>query len=232
MNLLALDTSGSACVIGIRTDQSTHVHAEIVDRSHSKILLPRIKSLMEQASLAFSDLDYIIYGKGPGSFTGLRIAVGVTQGLGYGLGIPVVPVSTMACVAQRVYREHGHRNIAVALHARVDEVFFSTYVVNDEGLVVLVEQEGVRQLHALGIDWQRDAWQDYVGVGSGWIHESAAQLDTIPATIIGLDTLAADDLLDLGTYAIGQGQAVVAVDARPEYLRETVASVPKPVSLG
>ncbi|MDC6451124.1 tRNA (adenosine(37)-N6)-threonylcarbamoyltransferase complex dimerization subunit type 1 TsaB, partial [Pseudomonadales bacterium] len=99
MNILAIDTSTTACVLGIRTEDTEITRFELIDRSHSLELLPRIVTILADANLDKNDIHLIVFGKGPGSFTGLRIAVGVTQGLAFGLDIPVVGVSTLACIA-------------------------------------------------------------------------------------------------------------------------------------
>ena len=96
MNILAIDTSSKACVLGIATGEENFTEQKIVDRSHSKIILPSIVDLVARAGLVNHDLDLIVFGQGPGSFTGLRIGVGIVQGLAFGLNIPVVAVSSMA----------------------------------------------------------------------------------------------------------------------------------------
>ena len=105
MNILAIDTSTTACVLGVRTEDTEITRFEQIDRSHSLELLPRIVTILADANLDKNDIHLIVFGKGPGSFTGLRIAVGVTQGLAFGLDIPVVGVSTLACIAQGRFRK-------------------------------------------------------------------------------------------------------------------------------
>ena len=96
-------------------------------RSHSRDILPTITALLTKNKLSLRNLNYIVYGQGPGSFTGLRIAVGVVQGLAFGLNIPVVPVSSLACLAQAQYRRSGQQQIVSALHARKEEVYLGKY---------------------------------------------------------------------------------------------------------
>ena len=131
MNILAVDTSSSACVLGVRTSNQTWTDEAIVDRSHSKEVLPRIEALLQRAGVDKSSLNLIVYGQGPGSFTGLRIGVGVVQGLAYGLGIPVVGVSSLACLAQKQLRLGNGSYGLVALTARHTEVYFGAYEARD-----------------------------------------------------------------------------------------------------
>ena len=224
MNVLAIETSTTACCLGLRLgDQTTEQFVQL-QRTHSREILPRIAALLADTGVELSALDLLVYGKGPGSFTGLRIATGVVQGLGYGLDIPVVGISTLACCAQGRYREFGDTQIVVAETARADEVFFGAYSVVD-GHVQPVLADGMylaSELPAL----QAGRW---VGIGSAWhqrpemelaLHNNMAaiQLEIYPR---------APDLLDLGILEWQAGRAMEALQATPEYLREQVALRPK-----
>ena len=134
MNILAIDTSTTACVLGVRTEDTEITRFEQIDRSHSLELLPRIVTILADANLDKNDIHLIVFGKGPGSFTGLRIAVGVTQGLAFGLDIPVVGVSTLACIAQGRFRKSVDgtaTHVMVAQTARQEELFYGAYDVQN-----------------------------------------------------------------------------------------------------
>jgi len=221
MNVLALDTSSNALVLGLQAGGRRLERFELVERSHSREILPAIIGLFEEAGLSLRQLDAIVYGKGPGSFTGLRITVGVVQGLAYGLDIPVVPVSSLACLAQGEYRGYGNTCIVVALTARKQEVFFGAYEIYD-GLARLVGKEAVLDVAEVpGV-----TGNNWVGVGSGWKLEDKLEKS------LGVDIREVrcevwprpTDLLDLGIAAFERGEAIAAHDAVPEYLREQVAS--------
>ena len=124
MNILAIDTSTKVCVLGVATEQQRYTDEKVVDRSHSKVVLPSIVKLLADAGLKNEDLDLIVFGQGPGSFTGLRIGVGIVQGLAFGLDIPVVAVSSMACLAQSAYRTNQHEHCLIALTALSAIKFF------------------------------------------------------------------------------------------------------------
>ena len=223
MNSLAIDTSTSQCVLGVSKGQLRYTRVIDSGRSHSRDILPNIESLMAEAQLALQELDVIIFGQGPGSFTGLRIAVGVVQGLGYGLGIPVVPLSTLACLAYGEFVRSGAENVLVALTARQEEVFYGAYSMIDDEYPTFVISESVcdvRALPSLTGDWSL--------IGSG----SNLQTKIERATGIGfIDVqpdcqVSPDALLSLGEFRWRDGSSVSAMDARPEYLRQTVAVKP------
>ena len=143
MNTLVIDTSTEAQVLGLGLGDRIVEKFDIVGRDHSRIILDSIMALLDEEGIDKKQLELIVFGQGPGSFTGLRIAVGVVQGLAYGLGIPVVGVSTLACLAQGQYRLTGAANIVVAQSARKEEVFFGSYCISD-GIAQLQGVEGVQ----------------------------------------------------------------------------------------
>lgn len=223
MNLLAIDTSSKFCAIGLQIGKKRWQSVAMSDRSHSRDILPNIVELTDQAGVSLNDLDAIVFGKGPGSFTGLRITVGVVQGLGFGLQIPVIPVSSLACLAQGECRESGAKSIFVVLSARKEEVYFGAYHVHD-AIPKLVGEEGVVQASLVPV-LESAHW---VGVGDGWHLQS--QLES--ATGNKMQHIRAEaypqpqDLLDIGVVKLGRGETIDAMQALPEYLREKVASKP------
>lgn len=125
--LLALDTATEACSVALLHDGKVLSHYEVIPRLHAQRLLPMIKDLLAEAGVAMSALDAIAFGRGPGAFTGVRIAIGVVQGLAFALERPVLPVSNLAVLAQRAFREHGVSQVASAIDARMDEVYWGCY---------------------------------------------------------------------------------------------------------
>ena len=124
MNLLALDTSTEFCSAALlRGESLTHREAHAVQR-HSELILPMIEELLASADFELSQLDGIAFGAGPGSFTGLRIACGVAQGLAFGVDIPVVPVGTLVALAQ----ETGADKVIACLDARMGEIYHAVYL--------------------------------------------------------------------------------------------------------
>ena len=225
MNVLAIETSTTACSLGLRIDSETIEQTTQLGRNHSREILPRIGALLTDTGVELRSLDLIVFGKGPGSFTGLRIALGVVQGLAYGIGVPVVGISTLACCAQGRYRAFGDEHIVVAETARLTEVYFGAYRVSN-GLVEPIMADAIFE----AAEVPPLAPQRWVGIGSAW--QERASLETaLSAKMVEVQTQifpAAIDLLDLGIRAYEAGEGLNPMLATPEYLREQVAS--KPVS--
>jgi tRNA threonylcarbamoyladenosine biosynthesis protein TsaB len=221
VNILGIDTSSQHCVVALQIGDHQASDVRHSGRSHSRDILPVITSLLSEQGVALGDLDLIVFGQGPGSFTGLRIAVGVVQGLAFGLDIPVVPVSSLACLAQAEFGRCGALQIVSVLHARKEEVYLGVYRIT-QGIAMLDGQEMVIDVK----DLDRRLTGDWVGVGDGWILREQLQ----QALHVEMASVVADvypqpaALLDLGMAGYKAGLAVAAVDARPEYLREEVAS--------
>jgi tRNA threonylcarbamoyladenosine biosynthesis protein TsaB len=194
-------------------------HYEVIPRLHAQKLLPMIKDLLAEAGIGLSALDGIAFGRGPGAFTGVRIAIGVVQGLAFGLDRPVLPVSNLAVLAQRALREQGATQVAAAIDARMDEVYWGCYR-EVAGEMKLVGEEAVMppELAAL----PSAATGDWFGAGTGWGYAGR-----IAVSVVGQDATLlphAQDLLTLGTFAWDRGEAIIADDAQPVYLRDKVAT--------
>jgi tRNA threonylcarbamoyladenosine biosynthesis protein TsaB len=169
--LLALDTATEACSVALLHDGKVTSHYEVIPRLHAQKLLPMIKQLLADAGTTLAAVDAIAFGRGPGAFTGVRIAIGVVQGLAFALERPVLPVSNLAVLAQRALREHGARQVAAAIDARMDEVYGGCYRGNRRGNApgrpeaVLPPESAVLPVGAEG---------DWFGAGTGWGMASAS----------------------------------------------------------
>jgi tRNA threonylcarbamoyladenosine biosynthesis protein TsaB len=218
MKLLAIDTSTHACSAALLIDGEIQQRFEITPKAHTKLLLPMVDSLLKEADIKLTQLDALAFGCGPGSFTGLRIATGVVQGLAFGADLPVVPVSTLAALAQ----QYSTMPLSfVAMDARIGEVFWGVYEKNTEGFVELIGEEVVAYVHDL-IFPLRHA----VGIGSGWaVYEKELSEHTQGQVLeIEHDVLPqASAMATLGVRGFHQGYAVCAEDAQPVYLRDKVA---------
>ncbi|RBL65802.1 tRNA (adenosine(37)-N6)-threonylcarbamoyltransferase complex dimerization subunit type 1 TsaB, partial [Pseudomonas sp. MWU13-2625] len=135
--MLALDTATEACSVALLHDGKVTSHYEVIPRLHAQKLLPMIQELLANAGVTLQQVEAIAFGRGPGAFTGVRIAIGVVQGLAFALERPVLPVSNLAVLAQRALREHGATQVASAIDARMVEVYWGCYqeVAGEMGLV-------------------------------------------------------------------------------------------------
>jgi tRNA threonylcarbamoyladenosine biosynthesis protein TsaB len=215
MRVLAIETSTEHCSVALQQGDETLSHSELAGQRHSEILLAMIDRLLAEAGCSFQDLDGIAFGAGPGSFTGVRIAASVTQGLALGLQTPVMPVCTLEALAEA----SGHDRVACALDARLDEVYFAAYERRGEGWEAIVEPclSVIGELASL----PADGW---TGVGSGFailegeLAHHLQLVQTKPEQFPQARAVAA-----LGTRLLSQGGGMDAAEAQPIYLRNKVA---------
>jgi len=139
MKILALDTSTEACSVAAWEDGAVQEKFEIVRQGHSLRLLPMVDEVLAQAGWALGDCDALAFGRGPGSFTSLRIGAGVVQGLAFGAGLPVVPVSSLLALAQA----QDANQVLAALDARMDQVYWVCCRRDANGLMQAVSEEAV-----------------------------------------------------------------------------------------
>ncbi len=180
-----------------------------------------VQAVLEDAGISLSDLDAIAFGRGPGSFTGVRIGISVAQGLAFGAGVPLIGISTLAAMAQGAYRLDGAEQVLTAIDARMNEVYFGRYELID-GRMQLVGDEVVSEPAAL---------VDVRGKLAGLVTCVGTGFETYGETLSGLaDELAvsqvrfpaAEDMLPLARAAWLAGEAVPVEQATPVYLRDKV----------
>ncbi|HGN2785598.1 tRNA (adenosine(37)-N6)-threonylcarbamoyltransferase complex dimerization subunit type 1 TsaB [Pseudomonas aeruginosa] len=221
--LLALDTSTEACSVALLHEGRALSHYEVIPRLHAQRLLPMVRDLLDEAGVALSAVDAIAFGRGPGAFTGVRIAIGVVQGLAFALQRPVLAVSDLAILAQRAYREQGAERVAAAIDARMDEVYWGCYQLQ-QGEMRLAGSEAVLPPERVAVPWDADA-ADWFGAGTGW-----GYVERMPQRPAALDASLlphAEDLLSLAGFAWARGEGVEAEQALPVYLRDNVATPKK-----
>ena len=136
--LLAIDTSTEACSAALGIGGDVRERYEFAPRQHAELILPMVDALLAEGQIKLKDLDGLAFGRGPGAFTGVRIATGVIQGLAFGAGLPVVPVSSLAALAQGA--APGHSSIMSAFDARMGEVYWGAFAVDKQGLVRILRQ--------------------------------------------------------------------------------------------
>lgn len=119
MRILAIDTATEACSVALWNNGTTFAHFEECPREHTQRILPLVKTILTEGNTALTDLDALAYGRGPGSFTGVRIGIGIAQGLALGADLPMIGVSTLATMAQGAWRMTGATRVLAAIDARM-----------------------------------------------------------------------------------------------------------------
>jgi len=220
MKLLAIDTTEDACSAALLLDAGVRERFELAPRRHSELILPMMDGLLNEAGLALGDLDALAFARGPGAFTGLRIAASVIQGAAFAAGLPVVPVSSLQALAQGLLREHGHGAVLAAFDARMGEVYWGCYRV-DGDIMRAVADDRVGPPGAVAVA-PGGAW---VGAGSGWLAQGPvlAKMLEAGAAVHGDAMVHARDVATLAASAFATGAAVAAEQAVPVYLRNEVA---------
>ena len=222
MRILALDTATEACSVALWHDGDVLERGSVPVRGHAELLLPMVRALLGEAGSSLRDLDAIAFGRGPGAFTGVRIAASVTQALAFGLDRPVVAVSDLAAVALRAHREHGARMVLVCMDARMREVYAGAFEVSDGSAPVALDEERVIAPEEV----RRPGDADWFGAGHGFAaHAGLAAGLALPADRVLSSLLpAAGDVARIAVAALRAGCARPADEALPVYLRNDVAS--------
>ena len=223
MKLLAVETATEACSAALYLDGEVIERSRVSPRDHAQLILPMIDGLMAEAGLKPSALDALAFGRGPGSFTGVRIATGVIHGIALGGELPVVPVSTLAAVAQEFFDRNGdgHRTAFAAMDARMGEIYFAVYRKGLSGFAELLGEELVTPADSI-------VFPDLAGsgIGTGWgaYREPLMRRLGWRIGLIETDNLPrAAAVARLGAQGYASGLAVDVEDAQPVYLRNKVA---------
>lgn len=222
MKLLAIDTATEACSAALYSDGVIVERYALAPREHAGLILPMVDELLREADIRPAQLDAVAFGRGPGAFTGLRIAAGVAQGIAFGADLPVVPISTLAALAQGCYRERGVARVLAAIDARIGEVYWGSYACDIDGLMRACGVEYVTRADAVPPP-EGEGW---CGAGNAW----AAYGDALRARLRGRVSDVegaryphAHDVALLAAAAYRRGETVGAEQAAPVYLRDEVA---------
>jgi tRNA threonylcarbamoyladenosine biosynthesis protein TsaB len=220
MKLLAFDTSTHWLSVACGADAAWYVRGEPAGQAHSERLLPLVDAVLAEAGWSLRSLDGIAFGAGPGSFTGVRIACGVAQGLGLGADLPLVPVPTLEALAQAAWREHSATHVVACLDARMREVYVAAYVREEARWNEILAPAVLAPSDVAMPSRGHAAW---FGIGGGFAAYPAL------ATQLALQHVHADAVPDaraIGELAqprLAAGEGVAAVDALPLYVRHRVA---------
>lgn len=227
MKLLAFETATEACSVAVSVDGQVLERFALAPRRHAELALPWAQALLAEAGLARAQLDAIAVSRGPGAFTGVRLGIGIAQGIALGLDRPVVAVSTLAVLAATgaaaasADADAAGQNVLAAIDARMGEVYLGTFDCRDGAALALGPEVVVRPQDAeipAGAAWR--------GVGTGFAAADAALSIRLAAVLTHVDAQALPRAgvlarLAAGLFARGGGEAPERVE--PAYLRNRVA---------
>ncbi|MCG9714275.1 tRNA (adenosine(37)-N6)-threonylcarbamoyltransferase complex dimerization subunit type 1 TsaB [Shewanella insulae] len=218
LSLLALDTCTEFCSVALQYQGQVFAREADAPREHSQRLLPMVQEVLQEAGIELSQVDVIAYGRGPGSFTGIRICTSMTQGLALGQDLPVVGISTLGAMAQAAIKLKGATQVAAAIDARMGEIYYGEYRSVD-GLASLVGEERVCAPEELSSQLAFDTPLAACGTG----------FDAYPALLAEQMSLVEEAkfplarfMLPLAEAAVKAGLATEVDQLQPVYLRDTV----------
>lgn len=223
MKLLALDTATEACSAALLIGETLIARYEEPVRGHAERILPMVDAVLSEAGVSLEQLDAIAVGRGPGAFTGVRIAIGVAQGLAFGIDKPVLPVSDLAALAQRAVGEHGARQVVACIDARMNEVYWAHFAVGADGLVSPTTEEQLTAPEAVALP----GTAGWFAAGTGWsVTALAARLGSSARSSDARLLPRATEIARLAQRDHRLGRAVPAETVQPVYLRDQVARAP------
>ena len=225
MKLLALDTATEACSAALLIDGTIRERYEVAPRGHARLLLPMLDDLLVEAGLKPAQLDAIAFGRGPGSFTGVRIAASVAQGIAFAADLPVLPVSTLAALARDALQRTTVTQVLAAIDARMGEIYWAAFARDAHGEPQALTDEQVAPATAVCVP----AGTEWFGIGSGWAVYETALRAHFGDTLSGIDAAAlprAAQIAQLAAVDFAAGGAVPAELALPVYLRNQVTQRP------
>lgn len=166
MRILSFDTSTDACSVALCCGERVFARFEVAPRLHAQKILLMVQSVLTEANLTLSQLNAIAYGAGPGSFMGVRLATGIAQGLSFGSGVPLIPISTLQTIAQAAYEKNGAKKVVAGWDARMQEIYWGFYSADEKSVMQVVKADAlctpesvdIASMLALGSDFAGNAW--------------------------------------------------------------------------
>lgn len=221
MKLLSIESSTETLSLALQTEAGLLTFDEVTGPAASQRILPEIQHLLIKAGVKLPQLDGIVYGMGPGAFTGVRVAVGVTQGLAFGADLPVVGISSVLAVAETAWQQTQASKVLVCLDARMGEVYHAAYIRQAEQWVEVCPPVVCKPHEVPAI-----TGEGWLGAGSGWRVFTKELSGKYPSQLAGvapemMPKASAMLALAQPVFAAGLGQA--AHEAAPLYVRNRVA---------
>ena len=240
LTLLALDTSTEACSVALLYNGEKTYLSELAQRTHAKRILPMVDEILTDSGLKLNQLDALAFGRGPGSFTGVRVGAALAQGLALGADLPVIPISNLTAMAQAAFELYQAKNVAAAIDARMNEVYFSQLVREkkctdfgqffiwknlipeqvcspEKALVQLANSTALNIATSTALNI---ATSTALRVGTGW--NAYAQFATKGLTGSDIELPDARYMLELARVEWLQQKMISALEIEPIYLRNEV----------
>ena len=240
LTLLALDTSTEACSVALLYNGEKTYLNELAQRTHAKRILPMVDKILTDSGLKLNQLDALAFGRGPGSFTGVRVGAAIAQGLALGADLPVIPISNLTAMAQAAFELYQAENVAAAIDARMNEVYFSQLVREkkctdfgqffiwknlipeqvcspEKALVQLANSTALNIATSTALNI---ATSTALRVGTGW--NAYAQFATKGLTGSDIELPDARYMLELARVEWLQQKTISALEIEPIYLRNEV----------
>lgn len=234
MKILAIETSTDACSAALSLDGEIDIIFEIAPQQHSQLILQQCDYLLKKAGLLPSQMDAIAFGRGPGSFTGLRIAAGVTQGIAFANDLPVIAISTLAAQAQKICQQYPNHTILSTIDARMKEIYWGAFELSNN----ILQAKGVEQVNTASVIARSKTLtgaNKLIGIGSGWEAHSITLAAALPNCHISETLLnirpSAKEIAILAIEEFHRNNVLSADKAIPVYLRNNVAKKSKRHSL-
>jgi len=225
VKILALDTATEACSVSLGIGARSIDRYVELERGHAEQLLPMVDSVLAEGGIALAQLDAIAFGRGPGGFTGVRLAASVAQGLAFGAGVGVVPVSDLAAVAQRIaQRDPAMRHILVVNDARMREVYWGWFT--NDGVLMAAGAEHVSPSNEVHIEGAGEGPWAAAGRGLRAWPDLSERCRAAGATVCDDLLPRASEVLVLARAAVAAGQILDPALALPVYVRDQVAVPP------
>lgn len=224
IKLLAIETATEACSAAVWYDGAVHERYALAARAHGRLILGMVDAVLAEAGLTLRQLDGLAFGRGPGAFTGVRIATGVIQGLAFGADLPVAAVSSLAALAQGAQRQFAADRVLATLDARMNEIYWGAYACDATGLMTEVHAERVGSVQTLSLPPG-----NWFGVGNGFLAHDTSLRAHVGDLLSGESAESlphACDVATLGAALLARGAGVSADQALPVYLRDKVVHAP------
>ena len=232
--ILAIETATEACSAALLIDDKVITSFKIAPREHTKLILSMMEEVLEKSQIKLKEIDAVAFSRGPGAFTGLRIAAGVAQGVALSVDKPVIPVSTLACMALQAVDQLTENNekIIVALDARMGEVYWAVFEFKNGKVVRIGEEQVTKPEEMLANAQNNYQATHFIAIGTGWdeYQENLAVNTLSKINFIEKQLPSAESIAILAKDLLLEGKAVTPEKAQPVYIRNKVAEKSKKIA--